>query len=240
MPDEPGPQGRGRHTLRPARTARSKVWGFLREIIIVGGSALLISLVLKTFFILPFFIPSESMEPVLIEDDRVVVNKLAPGPFDLQRGDIVVFEDPGGWLSGATIPEMTALQRVFSWVGLYPENAGEHLIKRVIGLPGDQVLCCDDAGLITVNGVAITEPYIVDGAVASQLPFDIVVPDDHLWVMGDNRPRSADSRYNSDSAGGPFVPVENVVGRAFVVMLPLDRFTLLERPDDTFADVPDP
>ncbi|MFV0426238.1 MAG: signal peptidase I [Beutenbergiaceae bacterium] len=212
----------------------------LREAVVVMVSALAISLVLKTFLIQPFYIPSESMEPTLVEDDRIIVNKLAPGPFDLERGDVVVFLDPGGWLAGSSATELTPFQQLLTWVGLLPVNAGEHLVKRLIGLPGDRVVCCDANGAITVNAVPISEPYLVDGASPSDLAFDVVVPADHIWVMGDNRPRSADSRFHTDSTSGGFVPIENVVGRAFVIMLPLDRASVLARPEDTFADVPDP
>ncbi|MFV0251736.1 MAG: signal peptidase I [Beutenbergiaceae bacterium] len=244
-PDDQDPVQAGEADPEPDSAADPRPWWrtlltFVKEAVIVTVSALVISLVLKTFFIQPFYIPSESMEPVLQDGDRVIVSKMTPGPFDLERGDVVVFLDPGGWLSGDLQPDPTTIQRALTWVGLYPENAGEHLIKRVIGLPGDQVVCCDAAGLVTVNGVSITEPYIIAGADPSEIPFDVVVPEGHLWVMGDNRSRSADSRYNTGSVGGGFIPIDNVVGRAFVIMLPLDRASLIERPEQTFADVPDP
>lgn len=223
-----------------ARRKRGPVATFLREVVIVMVSALLISLVLKTFFIQPFYIPSISMETTLDVGDRIVVNKLAPGPFDIERGDVVVFLDPGGWLEGEQVPELSVVEQVLTWVGLLPENAGQHLVKRVIGLPGDHVVCCDDAGRITVNGVAISEPYVIAGAEPSDVPFDVVVPEGHLWVLGDNRPRSRDSRFNEGSVGEGFVPIENVVGRVFVILWPLDHAELVHRPDDTFEDVPDP
>ncbi|WP_460978867.1 signal peptidase I, partial [Pseudactinotalea suaedae] len=183
--------------------------------------------------------PSVSMETTLDVGDRIVVNKLAPGPFDVERGDIVVFLDPGGWLEGEPVPELSPVETALTWVGLLPENAGQHLVKRVIGVAGDHVVCCDDDGLITVNGVAIEEPYVIDGAAPSERPFDVVVPADHLWVMGDNRPQSADSRFHEDSATGGFVPIRNVVGRVFVILWPFEHLTWIERPDETFADVPD-
>lgn len=231
--DEATPDGRPERRRGPVAT-------FLREVAIVLVSALAISLVLKTFFIQPFFIPSISMEDTLDVGDRIVVNKLAPGPFDLERGDVVVFLDPGEWLEGEPVPELSPVERVLTWVGLLPENAGQHLVKRVIGLPGDHVVCCDDDGYITVNGVPIEETYVIDGAEPSQKPFDVVVPEGHLWVLGDNRPRSADSRYNTDSAGEGFVPVDNVVGRAFVIIWPLANMSLIDRPDEVFEAVPDP
>lgn len=233
--ETPAPEERERRAR-----SRNPVVAFLREVAIVMVSALLISLVLKTFLIQPFYIPSISMETTLDVGDRIVVNKLAPGPFELERGDVVVFLDPGGWLEGEPVPELSPVERVLTWVGLLPENAGQHLVKRVIGLPGDHVVCCDDAGRITVNGVAIDETYIIDGAEPSQKPFDVTVPEGHLWVLGDNRPRSADSRYNETSVGEGFVPIDNVVGRVFVIIWPLDHASLIHRPDDVFEDVPDP
>lgn len=218
---------------------RNPIVAFLREVVIVLVSALAISLVLKTFLIQPFFIPSQSMETTLDVGDRIVVNKLAPGPFEIERGDIVVFLDPGGWLSGTETPELSPVEKFLTWIGLLPENAGQHLVKRVIGTPGDHVVCCDDNGRITVNGVAIDEPYVIDGAVPSLTPFDQVVPEGQLWVMGDNRPESADSRAHPGAVGGGFVPIDKVVGRVFVILWPLNHLEWIDRPDETFAEVPD-
>ncbi|WP_370460108.1 signal peptidase I [Pseudactinotalea sp. HY158] len=213
--------------------------GFLREAAIVVVAALVISLVIKTFFAQAFYIPSESMEDTLKVDDRLIVNKLRPGPLDIQRGDVVVFVDPGGWLR-PHYEEPTVVQQVLTWVGLLPADAGEHLIKRVIGLPGDEVACCDDQGRVTVNGAPLDEPYIKPGAVPSEKTFDETVPAEHLWVMGDNRPRSQDSRYSQGAVGGGFVPIDNVVGTAWVRVWPLDRLGMIGRSGETFADVPDP
>lgn len=219
---------------------RNPVVAFFREVVIVLVSALAISLVLKTFLIQPFYIPSVSMETTLDVGDRIVVNKLAPGPFDIERGDIVVFLDPGGWLAGEPVPQLSPLEQALTWVGLLPENAGQHLVKRVIGTPGDHVVCCDDTGRITVNGAPLDETYLIDGAVPSTTPFDVVVPEGHLWMMGDNRPQSADSRAHAGARGGGFVPISNVVGRVFVILWPLDHLTWIDRPDETFENVPEP
>lgn len=224
---------------RTERGRRHPVRSFLRETGIVVVAALVLSLIIKTFLAQAFYIPSVSMEPTLMVGDRLVVNKLVPQVMDIHRGDVVVFLDPGGWLD--TEPhQLTPVEQVLTWVGLLPEHADEHVIKRVIGTGGDHVVCCTAEGLITVNGQPITEPYIVPGAVPSERPFDVVVPADHLFVLGDNRPRSADSRFHAGAVGGGFVPVSNVVGRAFVITWPLDRITWLPHPSDTFADVPDP
>lgn len=211
---------------------------FLRETAIVLIIALILSVVLKTFFAQSFYIPSESMESTLRVDDRIMVNKLADSQEDLQRGDIVVFVDPGGWLRGQSLAEPKAWQRVLTWVGLLPDNAGQHLVKRIIGMPGDHVVCCDDEGQLQVNGVSITEIYINTGNAPSLMEFDEIVPPDHLWVLGDNRSRSEDSRYHGGAAGGGFVPIANVEGRAFVKMWPLSDLTWLSTPEEVFAAVP--
>ncbi|WP_277050925.1 signal peptidase I [Ruania albidiflava] len=221
------------------RRRRHPIRAFLRESVIVVVCALVLSLVIKTFLAQAFYIPSVSMEPTLMVGDRLVVNKLVPQVMDIDRGDVVVFLDPGGWLD--TPPhELNAAEQVLTWIGLLPEHADEHVIKRVIGTGGDHVVCCTAEGLITVNGEPIEEPYLVPGAVPSERPFDVTVPESHLFVLGDNRPRSADSRAHAGAVGGGFVPVRNVVGRAFVITWPLDRITWLSNPTETFADVPDP
>ncbi|AEE45641.1 signal peptidase I [Cellulomonas fimi] len=236
----------GRHHRHAAQQKRSGALSMLRETVIILVSALVLSLVVKTFLIQAFFIPSPSMEQTLVEDDRILVSKLTPGPFDLKRGDIVVFKDPGDWLSGAQEVAPTGFDKVvrtvLTFVGLYPQDAGEHLVKRIIGLPGDHVACDEtcrsQGGPITVNGVAVDEPYLAPGAVPSDVAFDVVVPADSLWVMGDNRQHSFDSRFNMGKPGGGSVPVANVVGVAFVTVWPLDRAGLLRNPTAAFEDVP--
>ena len=229
--------GTATHHARRRSTLRS----WLRETAIIVVSALVLSVLIKTFLVQSFFIPTGSMESTLEISDRVLVSKLAPGPLDVHRGDIVVFKDPGGWL-GPT-PEgpggwRGAVSDALTFVGLLPQDAGEHLIKRVIGLPGDTVECCDGQGRLIVNGVPIDEPYINAGSVPSEMEFSIVVPADSLWVMGDNRQNSRDSRYHQGDPGGGSIPLDNVVGVAFLTLWPLDRATVLRNPGATFADVP--
>lgn len=244
-------RGDGHPRVGPLRAA----WIFLREMVIIVSLALVLSLVAKTWFVQSFWIPSASMNDTLVQSDRVIVNKLTPGPFDISRGDIVVFIDPGGWLRGATVPATApglggALGKVLSFVGVLPADEGNHLIKRVIGLPGDRVQCCSADGRLMVNGTAITEPYIHQGDKPSDERFDITVPAGHVWVMGDHRSDSADSRFNDtgttpdDPRNGTgyygSVPIDNVVGVAFSVIWPLQRAEWLGNPGDTFAGVPAP
>ncbi|WP_337060939.1 signal peptidase I [Kineococcus sp. G2] len=234
-PHEPG-------AARPARPRGGGVVAAVRETVLVVAVALVISLVVKTFLLQAFYIPSQSMERTLDIGDRVVVSKLTPGPFTLHRGDVVVFADPGGWLPATPEPERSPLGAVvadvLTFVGLLPEDSDEHLIKRVVGLPGDHVVCCDAQGRITVNDEPVDESgYLFPGAEPSTKSFDVVVPEDRLWVMGDNRAESADSRYNTEAEYGGFVPIENVVGRAYAVVWPLDHLDWLGTPE-AFEDVP--
>jgi len=230
---------------RADRQAKHSGWrGFVREAAIVVVCALVLSVVVKTFLVQAFFIPSESMEDTLVYQDRILVNKLAPGPFDVHRGDIVVFKDPGGWLLSEQEQPQTrttrALHKALAAVGLYPKDAGEHLVKRIIGLPGDHVVCGGADSSVTVNGEALDEPYLAHGAVPCDEPFDTVVPADRLWVMGDNREHSADSHVHTTDPGGGSIPMGDVVGVAFVLVWPLSNATVLHNPAATFADVPDP
>jgi signal peptidase I len=218
---------------------------FGRDLVFIVVAALLVSFLIKTFVIRSFYIPTQSMESTLIRDDRIIVSQLTPGVFDLQRGDVVVFVDPGGWLSVQTgVSENDPLSRVLNVmslvVGLTNPDNNEHLVKRIIGMPGDVVECCDDLGAMTINGVPLSEPYVLlPGGVnkVSSDDFSVTVPDDSLWVMGDNRYNSADSRRNTDKPGGGFVPIENVVGRAFVISWPVERWQWLENYPETFVGV---
>jgi signal peptidase I len=155
----------------------------------------------------------------------------------------VVFADPGEWLPPAAPPDdgpvRHAVRSAMTFVGLLPADSGEHLIKRVIGMSGDRVVCCDQQGRITVNGRAITEPYLYPGVRPSDLEFDITVPAGSLWVMGDHRSVSEDSRFHQQDPRGGTVPVRDVVGKAFVIVWPFSRAEPLSRPAAAFARVPD-
>ena len=214
----------------PARRQRGGKT-LLRDVIVIFVVALLASVLIKTFLVRSFYIPSGSMEDTLQIDDRVLVNELVPDLVPLQHGDVVVFRDPGQWLP--PIPATTVSNPV-SWIlattGLAATDDGSHLIKRVIGLPGDTVACCDELGRLTVDGTPVVEPYtrLAPGAPASDQPFSVTVPDHALWVMGDNRDDSADSRAHTGTPTHGFVPYSDVVGRAFLITWPLDRWAWID------------
>lgn len=212
----------------------------IREVALVLAIALGLSLLIKTFLVQAFYIPSASMQNTLEAGDRVLVSKLSPGPLSLHRGDIVVFADPGGWLTPSfeepESPVRSAIRSTLTFVGLLPSDSGEHLIKRVIGLPGDKVACCDAAGRLTVNGVAINEPYLFPGNRPSDIDFSVTVPPGRIWVMGDHRSVSEDSRFHRDVHDGT-VPIDDVVGKAFVVVWPPGRMEILHNPEAAFAHV---
>jgi len=209
---------------------------FIRDILIIFVAALLISFLIKTFLIRSFYIPSASMMDTLHEQDRIIVSLLTPEPIGLNHGDVVVFQDPGGWLDPVPEPERSPIEEgiegFLSFVGLAAPDSEDHLIKRVIGMPGDTVVCCDDFGQLSVNGVPLEEPYIrlPDGVTkATENDFSVTVPDDSLWVMGDNRYNSADSSYHhANDPGTEFVPLDKVVGRAILITWPFDRWTWLD------------
>lgn len=218
---------------------------FLRDIVVIFLVALLISFLVKTFLIRPFWIPSASMNDTLQIDDRIIVSLLTPAIIPVERGDVIVFEDPGGWLPQ---PEqqheeggiLGAVDAFLTFVGLAPEDDHGYLIKRVVGLPGDTVECCNDFGQLVVNGVPIDEPYLrldQPGQPASSMAFDVTVPEGHLWVLGDNRNHSGDSRANMDSPGEGFVPLQSVVGRAIVVSWPMERWAWLDNYDQSFVGI---
>lgn len=220
--DEEVHEGRGKAKQRP----------FWKELPLLIGTALVLALLIKTFLLQAFSIPSESMRDTLKIGDRVLVDKLTPWfGSEPERGEAVVFHDPGGWLPD--VPnEQNAIQRVFSFVGLMPSADEQDLIKRVIAVGGDTV-SCRKGGPVKVNGVALDEPYLKPGVSAcDDRPFGpLTVPEDHMWVMGDNRSNSRDSRYHQSGPGGGAVPVEEAIGRAVVVAWPVDRWSVLPVPD---------
>ncbi len=221
----------------------------LRDVLVIVLIAVVVSFVIKTFLVRSFYIPSGSMEQTLLIKDRILVDELTPRFGGYERGDVVVFRDPGGWLppTPATPPQQPlaeAADWLLSLVGITASDSDEHLIKRIIGVGGDHVVCCNAIGQVTVNGTPIDEtPYLnlSPGQTApAPVPFDVVVPKNSLWVMGDNRDHSRDSRYNMDQPNKGFVPLDNVVGRAFLITWPFDRFGTIDGHHTVFAGVPAP
>jgi signal peptidase I len=226
------------------------------ETILLLAVALVVSVVIKTYVAQVFYVPSASMEPGLVKNDRIVVEKpsywFGGTP---RRGDVVVFSDPGNWLSAEEdAGPASTIGRALVKIGLYP--AGGHLVKRVIGVAGDTIHCCDKQGRISVNGQPLDEGAYVSSTPGLHCNGPEVnhcnanwtagpVPAGRLFVMGDNRGDSADSAYHlchprapSCHQGTPYVPVSDVVGRVQALLWPASRFHLLHRPSD-FASVPD-
>lgn len=220
-----------------SKPAAAKKGSVLWDTVVVLVVALVLSVLVRTFLVQAFWVPSGSMLPTLQINDRILVSKLTGA--NIARGDVVVFADPGGWLPPTEPPTgPTAVARsVLTWVGLLPANAGDDLVKRVIGLPGDHVVCCDVQGRIQVNGISLDEPYLAPGG-TDQVRFNVLVPPGRIFVLGDNRPRSEDSRYHLDIANGT-VPLADVVGPVIAVVWPIGDWSRLS-PPAAFADVPAP
>ena len=220
---------------------------FIRDIVLIFLAAIIISIGIKAFLIRSFYIPSGSMENTLQINDRIIVNELVPKLVAVQHGDVVVFKDPGGWLEGQpTVTEPNAFVGAVDWVlsvvGLSAPDSNDHLIKRVIGLPGDKVSCCNAFGQMSVNGIPLNETYLdlpAGVTKASGNDFSVTVPKNSLWVMGDNRYDSRDSRFNTQGPTKGFVPMGDVVGRAFVISWPASHWTWLDNYPNVFAGVSD-
>lgn len=226
--DSPGPRSSVSGGRRRAHRKHLPVW---QETILLLGLALVLAIGIKALLMQAFYIPSGSMNDTLVLNDRILVQKVSYwGDGEPQRGDIVVFADPGGWLdSPVADPGRNPVVRALEVFGLYP--SGGHLVKRVIGVGGDRVKCCDEDGRITVNGVPLNEQaYLAEGQKPSTIEFEVEVQDGYLWVQGDNRANSADSRVHLGDPGGGQVPVGDVVGKVFAVVWPFDHVKLTERP----------
>ena len=208
---------------------------FLQEFPVLVVIALVVSLFIKTFIVQFFYIPSGSMENTLQIDDRVAVNRIPFIANDIKRGDVVVFRDPDNWLPAADIVDspfvIAKLKSALVAVGVLPNPAKQYLVKRVVGVAGDRVICCTNTGKITVNGKEMNEPYIFAGNVPSDMKFDVKVPKGKLWVMGDHRGASADSRFHQEDINKGFVPVSRVTGRVLAVIWPIKNISLVPNID---------
>ena len=237
----------------PAPVEEKKHLPLWQETILLLAIALCLSVLIKAFFLQAFYIPSESMEPGLIVNDRILVQKVSYwGGGTPQRGDVVVFKDPDRWLGSAQTGPTHPIAKAMAKVGLYP--SGGHLVKRVIGVGGDKIVCCDDAGRISVNGVPLDEgEYLKDianlqcnGPMTNTCKWTAgPVPEGAIFVMGDNRANSADStvhmcrkRETDCTPGAEFVSADLVVGKVLALVWPSSRIGWVERAD-SFDDVPD-
>ncbi|MEZ2389139.1 signal peptidase I [bacterium RCC_150] len=212
------------------RQPRKLGWRFVLLALVL---AVAISGLVRSLWVDVYFIPSESMEPLLDTGDRILVSRTDFAANPIRRGDIVVFDGRGTFapLNSGKGPLVDAAASLGQWIGL--TGSDTTYVKRVIGLPGDHVACCGADGKLTVNGQPLAEPYLYPGDTPSAQKFDVVVPIDRLWLMGDHRSRSADSRGLLGAPGGGMVPFERVIGRPVQIVWPLDRFAALARPAQT-------
>jgi len=212
-----------------------KKGSLLKELPILVVVALVVSLFIKTFLVQFFYIPSGSMENTLQIKDRVAVNKVPFISKNISRGDVVVFRDPDDWLPEIidydTNKYVSKAKSALVAVGVLPNPAKQYLVKRVVGVEGDHIVCCTKAGNLTINDVEVTEPYIYAGNKPSEMKFDVTVPKGKLWVMGDHRGASADSRYHQEDINKGFIPVSRVTGRVVAVIWPFKNITYLPKVD---------
>lgn len=208
-----------------------------RETTFVVVMALALSVLLRTFVFQAFYVPSSSMERTLLINDRIIASKLSYRFGEIHRGDVVVFQDPGGWLP-EPLPETgvkAKVNTVLKFIGILPQNSGKDLVKRVIGVSGDRIKCCSVQGQLIINGVEVNENAYAQSGTDS-VTFEITVPEGRIFVMGDNRNHSSDSRAHMDVQDGT-VPIDNVVGQVVSLIWPFDRFGKVDT-SEALAAVP--
>lgn len=220
----PGPGGPGATGATGATGAGGGANGYAarRHRWLLGPALLLLAIVVVRAFVLtPFGIPSGSMQDTLLVGDRILVSRLA-APRDLHRGDVIVFDASDAF--HLPVPDRGVLQSLVAAVqSLTGTGEPTDYVKRVIGVPGEHVRCCASDGRLEVDGVAVTEPYLAPGQRPSAVTFDVTLPPDRFWVMGDNRAASSDSRAHLGDPGGGMVPADDIIGKVWVRYWPLDR-----------------
>ncbi len=235
-PEEPVREaGRGRHARGGPQRESTGFARWLGETAIIVVSALVLSALVRAFLVQAFYVPSASMEDTLAVSDRIIASKITTTMGGVGRGEVVVFKDPGDWLPDPPPPApgwRGLVQSGLTFIGLLPSDSGSDLVKRVIGIEGDRIACCDESGRIQLNGRPLVEDYIIGPT--DQVLFDVVVPPGGVFVMGDNRGNSRDSRFHLEVDDGA-VPVDDVVGRVVLVVWPLDRIATVPIPD-VYAD----
>ena len=234
------PDGPTRGTGKPPLSGWRGGLKWFGEFLLYLLIAVIVVTLVKVFLIQPFLVPSGSMEHTLQEKDRILVWK----PGEPVRGQIVVFRDDLDWLD--PVQPAPAWKNLLAWLKLYPPQDEQYLVKRLIGLPGDHVTCCNTDGRLTVNGKALDESEYVffRNSSVAQVPFDIVVPEDRFFVLGDHRDGSEDSRYHTCEAGKPtpeiaFPKIDSIQGKVVAIMMPMSRMQSFKIPA-VFADVPAP
>jgi len=209
-----------------------KKGSLLRELPVLVVVALVVSLLIKTFVVQFFYIPSGSMENTLQIKDRVAVNKVPFISNSISRGDVVVFRDPDDWLPEIvdydTNKYVSKAKSALVAVGVLPNPAKQYLVKRVVGVAGDHIVCCTKSGKLTINDVEVTEPYIFAGNKPSEMKFDVTVPEGKLWVMGDHRGASADSRFHQDDINNGMVPTSKITGKVVGIIWPIKNLDLVD------------
>lgn len=209
------------------RQSRLRGW---RSVVLALGIALLAWGLVRALVLDVFYIPSGSMEPLLVPGDRIAVARSLLDGRPVERGDIVVFDGRGSFapLGSGRVWADDAVRGAAVWLGIVASETV--YVKRVVGIAGDRVRCCTSDGRLEVNGTPVDEPYVYPGDAASEQAFDVVVPDGRLWLLGDHRSASADSRSLLGAPGGGMVRTDKVIGRPMAILWPLDRLGNLSTP----------